>query len=130
VPLAPLDALADSTYVSLTTFRKNGEPVATPVWVARDGDALVVITESDSGKIKRLRNNASVLLATCDMRGHDKGEAYGGTACVLEGDDALRVRSLISGKYKLTYRVMLLSERMRRKRSRATRVGIKITLND
>ena len=48
--------LPHSTYVSLTTFRRTGVPVSTPVWAAPDGDTLVVWTRTDSGKVKRLRH--------------------------------------------------------------------------
>ncbi|MDT0352926.1 PNPOx family protein [Pseudonocardia charpentierae] len=40
--LATIDDVAGERFVSLTTFRRDGTPVATPVWIARDGDALVV----------------------------------------------------------------------------------------
>ena len=46
------DDLADEKFVSLTTFRKNGVGVPTPVWIGRDGDALVVTTPVGSGKVK------------------------------------------------------------------------------
>ncbi|MDT7579905.1 MAG: uncharacterized protein QOK35_1169, partial [Pseudonocardiales bacterium] len=49
-----LAEMADEQFVSLSTFRRSGAPVATPVWIARDGDALVVTTIADSGKVKRL----------------------------------------------------------------------------
>ena len=57
-----LDDLADEKFVSLTTFRKNGVGVPTPVWIGRDGDALVVTTPVGSGKVKRLRRNCTVEL--------------------------------------------------------------------
>ena len=55
-----LARLADSKYVLVTTFRKNGTKVATPVWSARDGEELVFWTRADAGKVKRLRNNQAV----------------------------------------------------------------------
>jgi len=126
---AILETLAAATYVSLTTFRKNGDAVATPVWIARDANRLYVITEADSGKVKRLRNNPSVLLAPCDVRGRKTGEAFGGTATILEGERVAEVRHLMAGKYKLTYRVMLLGDRVRHRRSRSNRVGLEIAVN-
>ena len=42
--------LPTSPYVSLTTFRRTGVPVSTPVWAAPDGDTRVVWTRTDSGK--------------------------------------------------------------------------------
>ena len=53
VALTPLLALADHRFVSLTTFRRSGAPVSTPVWASRDGDLLVVLTPVGSGKVKR-----------------------------------------------------------------------------
>jgi PPOX class probable F420-dependent enzyme len=72
--------LAKSTYLSLTTFRRDGTPVATPVWVAQQGDELVAFTSRSSGKAKRLRNDGRVLLAPCDMRGRLTGDTAEGAA--------------------------------------------------
>jgi PPOX class probable F420-dependent enzyme len=63
-----IDALGSAKYISVTTFRKDGTPVATPVWLVRDGASLMVITDPTSGKAKRLRNNPAVLVSPCDMR--------------------------------------------------------------
>jgi PPOX class probable F420-dependent enzyme len=67
--------LPHSTYVSLTTFRRTGVPVPTPVWAAPDSDTLVVWTRADSGKVKRLRHTARVTVAPCDFRGRTQGPA-------------------------------------------------------
>lgn len=82
----PMDAhtLAKSGYLSLTTFRRDGTPVATPVWVAQDGTDLVVVTQRSSGKAKRLRNDSRVLLAPCDMRGRVVGDVVEGTALLQD----------------------------------------------
>jgi len=75
-----IDTLAKAKYIALTTFRRDGTPVATPVWLARDGDTLVVVTEPSAGKAKRLRNDGRVLVAPCDMRGRATGDPSAGTA--------------------------------------------------
>ena len=72
--------LPSSAYVSLTTFRRTGVPVSTPVWAAPDGDALVVWTRTDSGKVKRLRHTKRVLCAPCTFRGRPLGPAVEGVA--------------------------------------------------
>ena len=72
--------LPQSAYVSLTTFRRTGVPVATPVWAAPEGDALIVWTRADSGKVKRLRHTARVTVASCDVRGRVHGPAVDGVA--------------------------------------------------
>jgi PPOX class probable F420-dependent enzyme len=69
-----------STYVSLTTFRRTGVPVSTPVWAAPDGDTLVVWTRTDSGKVKRLRHTSRVRVTPCDIRGRTHGPAVEGVA--------------------------------------------------
>lgn len=52
-----LSALAAEKFVSLTTFKKDGTPVAAPMWIGRDGDHLFVWTPADSWKAKRAKNN-------------------------------------------------------------------------
>ena len=69
-----------STYVSLTTFRRSGAPIATPVWAAPDGDALIVWTRADSGKVTRLRHTSRVTVAPCDVRGRVEGPPVDGAA--------------------------------------------------
>lgn len=95
------ETLAASRYVSLTTFRRDGTPVSTPVWVTRDGDALVVVTGADSGKVRRIRANASVTLAPCDVRGRVHGEAVAARATVLDASDTRRITGLIRRRYGL-----------------------------
>ncbi|GGN46118.1 hypothetical protein GCM10011578_098710 [Streptomyces fuscichromogenes] len=58
---ASLDRLGTGKYLLVTSYRRNGTPVATPVWVVRDGDALGVWTAADSWKVKRIRAHADVL---------------------------------------------------------------------
>ncbi len=79
--------LPHSTYVSLTTFRRTGVPVSTPVWAAPDGDTLVVWTRADSGKVKRLRHTSRVTVAPCDVRGRTSGPAVEGLADFVADTD-------------------------------------------
>ena len=71
-------------YILLTTYTKDGRPKPTPIWAAPDGDRLLVITEEDSWKVKRIRNTPRVTLAVCDMRGNPKSEAMEATATILD----------------------------------------------
>jgi len=75
-----MTALPSSTYVSLTTFRRTGVPVSTPVWAAPDGETLVVWTRTDSGKVKRLRHTSRVTVAPCTFRGRVEEPAVDGVA--------------------------------------------------
>ncbi|HJO22413.1 MAG: PPOX class F420-dependent oxidoreductase [Myxococcota bacterium] len=76
--------LGDERYVNLATFRRNGSEVCTPVWVAPDGDRLVVWTNVNSFKVKRLRRDGRARLAACNVRGDVRGAWVHATARVLE----------------------------------------------
>jgi hypothetical protein len=86
-------------YMSLTTFRKTGEGVPTPVWFANEGGKLYLLTLNNAGKLKRIRNNASVTVAPCTVRGDVLGELAEGTARILDGDEATRANALLTRKY-------------------------------
>ena len=64
-------------YLSLTSFRKSGVPVRTPVWFAEAEGKLYLFTNPKSGKAKRIRNNPRVLIAPCTMRGKVTGPEFG-----------------------------------------------------
>jgi PPOX class probable F420-dependent enzyme len=93
--------LSGQRYVSLTTFRKDGTPVATPVWLVGYEDGIAVWTGVGSGKVKRLRRNKAVTVAPCTVRGRVLGEALAGRARLLSSEDNARVRALIRRKYRL-----------------------------
>ena len=121
--------LGDQRFVSLTTFRKSGEPVSTPVWVGRDGDALIVTTPETSGKVKRIRNSQRVEVRPCNRMGRvEEGtESVAGVARLLTDDkDRKRLTEVIRRKYKFEYRVVMGIERLTRS-GRRTRVIIAIT---
>jgi uncharacterized protein len=125
--------LADARFVSLTTFRRSGEAVSTPVWVGRDGGALVVLTPADSGKVKRLRHDPRVEIRPCGRFGAvaDGVAPVVGTAEVREHpDDVERARATIRRTYPLESRLVLgierLVERLRR-RPRTERLALLIT---
>lgn len=61
--------VAKSKYILLTTFTKDGRPKPTAIWAAPKGDRLLVITEENSWKVKRIRNTPRVTVAACDARG-------------------------------------------------------------
>lgn len=126
--MSAVDDLARGKYLSLTTFRKDGTPVATPVWLVRDGDALRVITQADSGKAKRLRNDSRVLLAPCDARGNLKGAQVEGTATLQDATETARTAQLIEARYGLLGRLLMWrSRRSARKPGAAGQVGITVT---
>lgn len=132
-PVPPLDALADERYVSLTTFRRSGAPVSTPVWVARDGDALVVLTPDGTGKVKRLRHDDRVELRPCSRTGRiaPGAAATAGRATVLRAPtDAARTAELMRAKYGLEYRAFRVIEPLIRRGRTPPRVALRIVPTD
>ncbi|OBH20260.1 PPOX class F420-dependent oxidoreductase [Mycolicibacter terrae] len=112
--MAPTFAdLAQSDYLLLTTFTKDGRPKPTPVWAAADGDRLLVITQESSWKVKRIRNTPRVTLAVCDMRGRPKGEAIEALATVLDKSDNGAVYAAIGKRYGLIGRVFNVFSKLR-----------------
>lgn len=72
----PLDTFHGEKYASMVTFRKSGAGVATPIWFAEGNRKLYVMTRSDSGKFKRLRNRPEARMAPCTMRGKVTGPSF------------------------------------------------------
>ena len=128
-PVSPvpsdLDVVNAHRYVSLTTFRRDGAPVSTPVWIARDGGELVVVTVDPSGKLKRLAHTSRVELRPCDMRGRvpDGAPTYAGTAVVVRTPEGVAaVKRAIGRKYvmaRLGDAVAAVTDRVPTARARA-----------
>lgn len=112
--MAPTFAeIAKSDYLLLTTFTKDGRPKPTPVWAAADGDRLLVITQENSWKVKRIRNTPRVTLAVCDMRGRPKGEPIEAVATVLDKAHNGAVYDAIGRRYPIVGRVFNVFSKLR-----------------
>jgi hypothetical protein len=96
--MSATDALSKARYVNLETFRKDGTGVQTPVWVARDRNDIVIFTNGDSYKVKRLRRNPKVRIAECSVRGALKGPWHDGTGQLV--DDEATKQSAIQALHK------------------------------
>lgn len=104
-------------YVSLTTFRRDGTPVSTPVWFVAENGSLLVETDGDSYKVKRIRRNDNVTVASCNATGRVVGEIVPARAAILPADELPRVERLLHRKYRLDYifvlPIYLLVQRLR-----------------
>ena len=122
----PLAEMAAHDFVSLTTFRRSGDPVATPVWVAEEGDALVVTTPAGSGKVKRLRRDPRVELRPCSRGGKvaETAPTVSAHASVVAPD--ARSEAALRAKYGWQYRLVSMLENLTRRRGRE-RVILRIT---
>jgi PPOX class probable F420-dependent enzyme len=92
-------AIRGQKYISLATFRKSGAKVATPVWFGEDGEKLYVMTRSDMGKTKRVRNNPQVTVAPCSIRGKVTGPESAATVRILPQEEQAHARQTINRKY-------------------------------
>ncbi|MEV6955751.1 PPOX class F420-dependent oxidoreductase [Streptomyces sp. NPDC051183] len=127
-----VEELGKARYVSLTTFRKDGTPVATPVWAVADGGELYVWTRSDSWKVKRIRNNGRVTVAPCDVRGRlaDGAPVGEGQARLLDEAGLLRVRRLMSRKYTWQFWAVDVPAAVARRGKRPhTAIGVSLAVN-
>ncbi|WP_433047271.1 PPOX class F420-dependent oxidoreductase [Dactylosporangium sp. CS-033363] len=102
--MSALEEIERAGYVSLTSYRKDGTPVATPVWHAVHGGEVFIISVADAWKVKRIRNNARVELTPCNVRGTLKPGATpaAGTARLLDEAETEQARRYIAGKYFLS----------------------------
>jgi PPOX class probable F420-dependent enzyme len=129
-------ALSDEKYISLTTYRRDGTPVATPVWAVKlDDQQIGFWTSSGSGKAKRLAHTAHVTVAPCDARGRVKAGAVAvdATARLVTGDELAEIRSRIVSKYgvmtKFTKLLATIVGTLRGKRIPYGDRGVVVTLS-
>lgn len=99
MPATIPSAIRGQKYISLATFRKNGAKVATPVWFGEDGDKLYVMTRSDMGKTKRIRNNPQVTVAPSTIRGKVTGPEVAAVARILPPEEHAHARQALNRKY-------------------------------
>jgi uncharacterized protein len=107
--------LAEEKFVSLTTFKKNGDGVPGPMWIAGDGDRLAIWTPADSWKVKRARRDPRVTLVPCTRSGKvdDGAKAVEGTAEIVSDPAVVsRVEAALKKKYGVMYSVVTLMEKI------------------
>ena len=135
VGYGPGMALADEKYLLLTTFRRNGTPVSSPVWAAPlEGGSIGFWTSSGSGKAKRLAHTDRVTLQPCDARGRPKAgtSAVAGTGRLVTGPELDAIRKQIVAKYgfmtKVTKALGTIGGIVKRKRIPYGDRGVVLTL--
>jgi PPOX class probable F420-dependent enzyme len=121
-----VERLGSGKYVLLTTFRRDGRAVPTPVWIARDGEELRTTSLTKAGKVKRIRNNGTVEVAACDVRGNPRGPMLKATARLLDAKGTDHTRTLLKRKYGLIAWISITGGILFRGRTGS--IGIAITL--
>ena len=118
--------LGNPQYIALETYKKNGAAVSTPVWVAEEAGKLYVITEGNSWKVKRIRNNRRVRVAKSDSRGKVQSDWVDATARVLADPAAVNQQGKrLAAKYGLVYHLFMLFMKLTQRKR--TSVVIEIT---
>jgi uncharacterized protein len=120
-------------YVSLTSFKRDGTGVATPVWFVIEDGRLLVQTDGESFKVRRIRHNRQVTVAPCGASGRTRAPAVSATAEILSAGELEHVRSLLGRKYRID-RIFILPiywavQRLRGRTTSGTEVGLAITPN-
>jgi len=128
--------LVNARYVSFTTYRRNGTPVPTAVWIVPFDGGWAFTSDLKSGKVKRLRNDARCTLRVCDVRGRVAAgaEVFEGAAVVLPTAQTSTVEALVKSKYRIGWVLLLAATSARRIVGRGrndddTGCAIKVTLH-
>jgi hypothetical protein len=132
-PAADLEARFPGRYLSVTSFKRDGTGVATPLWFVSDGRRLLALTDLHSGKVRRMRRNPHVLVAPCRANGKLRSEPLPAEAEVLTATPELeRVQQLLLERYRISYRLVMLmyriGRRLRGRRSVADGAAVAITV--
>lgn len=114
--------LEDAKYINLRSYKRDGNPVDTPVWQAPLDGKLMVFTDGTSFKVKRIRRNPTVQVARCGARGQLRGPWVNATCRIVEPGDPMEARAYaaLNAKYGLVMRVgtwlSTLAGRVKRRR--------------
>jgi uncharacterized protein len=104
---ADLESLFPGRFLSVTSFKRDGTGVATPLWF---------VTDRHSPKVRRIRRNPNVLIAPCRANGSLRGQPVAAHAEVLTAEPELeRVKTLLLARYAISYRVVMLCYRLGRR---------------
>jgi len=99
-PTGSIKDLDKRKYCVLVSYRKNGQPMPSPLWFAiRDGK---IYTHTGGMKVKRIERNPQVRIAPCTFRGKPTGAPFTATARVLPRSDTRAAHDALQKKYGLT----------------------------
>lgn len=122
-----LDRIGKGSHVSLTTFRRNGQAVPTPVGSLVQDGTLYALTPPETGKVKRIRNNPQVTIAPCDMKGTVPADAPAvrATARLLDPAETARVQEMMRRRFFM-YRLLHLLDRALGRERRLVAIAVTV----
>jgi len=121
-----ISMLSGHAYINIETYKRNGQAVRTPVWFTIDEDnkTIYVVTRTETGKVKRLRNNSTARIVPSGIRGQPKGEWLDGKATFADPEQLERALKQRNKKYGFKARLSGLFSR-----TKGDLIGIKISLD-
>jgi PPOX class probable F420-dependent enzyme len=125
--MSDVAALAAAQYVALVSYKRDGTPVSTPIWVCGYGSGLAVWTVRTSFKVKRIGRNPAVTVAPCKFRGEVVGPAVSGRATIMSDEETATLRKMMARKYGITGWLTVYGSVLRR--GKTGTVGIRIDLD-
>jgi len=102
-----LEPFVDQNTVLLTTYRRDGTGVGTPVHIAVDGDRAFIRTWDTAWKLRRIRNNPEVEVAPSTVGGRPTGPAIRARARVLGSDESEYAAQMLARKYPILHGVLI-----------------------
>lgn len=96
-------------YLNLETYRKNGQPVQTPVWFVTNNGIIYVTTPSTTGKVRRLNHNVNIRIVPSDMNGNPKGNWIHATAYFANESESVKAIALRKKKYGIMAKLIGLT---------------------
>ncbi|MGA0117770.1 MAG: PPOX class F420-dependent oxidoreductase [Ilumatobacteraceae bacterium] len=126
--------LDSAKYVSFVTYKKDGTPIATPVWVVPYDGGYAFTTDPTAYKVRRIKNDARATLTVCDMRGKvsEGATTHLGSAVLLNDEQSKEVAQLVAQKYSIGVKllgVMSVVKKLLGKGSTAGDAAIKVTIH-
>lgn len=113
--------------IALTTFRKTGQAVTTPVMFAQRLGTIYVGTRTDAGKLKRLRRSGRVTFASCTYSGKVTGAVIAGNARILtEPEECTAASTALAKKYGFMLTLTRNAWRLLHRKAKADEVYIAI----
>jgi uncharacterized protein len=113
-----LDQLRSTKTIMLTTFKRDGSPVETPVSIAFEGDRAFFRTWNSAHRVNRIAANPRVEIAPCSFRGTVEGASLEARAQLLAGTDEAVARAALAGRHRfLQARLVPLAHRLMRYRT-------------
>lgn len=115
---AGLASISDAKTILLTTYKRDGTAVATPVSLAFDGERAYFRSYDKAWKTKRLRHNPAVQAAPATLRGKPTGLAIRARATLLDGEQARVAARALARRHRVLQAILVpAAHRLRRYRT-------------